>query len=174
MKKAVLTVLLLTVIASAQSVRYNYAFNQDFTKLKTYAWADQHDPDIDQITAQQLQSAVDTAMAKKGFLVRPREQADLMLHYQASVSKEKELTLYQPGWGYGRGWRFSPGITTGHTSSIRVGEFALDIYDAKSKQLLWRGVASDTLPASPKPKQWQKELNDGADKLLKHFPPPAK
>ena len=147
----------LSVAASGQNVRYNYAMKHDFTKLKTNVWADEGGSEIDQITAQQLRSAVDSAMAKNGFVLRSQGPSDLMLRHQASVDKEKQLTLYNTGWGYGRGWRSGPGITTGQTSTIRTGEFALDVYSTDSKQLLWRGVASDTLPACPKPQQWQKE-----------------
>ena len=172
-KRAILAMIVLAVAASAQTVRYNYAYKQDFTTLRTYVWAQQQDQDIDQITDQQLRSAVDSALVKKGFVLLAKEPADLLLRYQASVTKERELTLYNTGWGYGRGWRYSPGVTSGVTTTIRVGEFALDIYAMKPKQLLWRGVASDTLPPSPKPKQWQKQLDEGAAKLLKHFPPPA-
>ncbi len=162
---------------SAQDVRYNYAFGQDFSKLKTYSWADRNDSTVDELTAQQIKSAIDTELAKKGFVRRDKSAGDLMLSYQTSVDKEKSLTLYNTGFGYGRGWRTGLGsssITTGETSTIRVGELALDIYGVDSKQLLWRGIIKDTIPDKQKPEQWQKQLDKGAVKLLKNFPPPAK
>ncbi len=155
-------------------MRYNYAFGQDFSKLKSYSWAEQKDSDIDELTAQQIRIAIDTVMQKKGFVRRDKSPGDLMLSYQTSVNKEKALTLYNTGFGFGRGWRVGGGITTGETSTIRTGELALDIYGVDSKQLLWRGVISDTIPANQKPSQWQKEVNNGAKKLLQHFPPSAK
>ncbi len=159
---------------SAQDVRYNYAFGQDFSKLKTYSWADHMESDVDELTAQQFRAAIDTQMQKKGFVRRDKAAGDLMLSYQTSVTKEKALTLYNTGFGFGRGWRVGGGMASGETSTIRVGELALDIYGVDSKQLLWRGIISDSIPAKQKPSQWQKQVNNGARKLLEHFPPPAK
>ncbi len=173
LKPVLLAALLTTVAATAQDVRYNYAFGQNFSQLRTYAWTD-NAGDVDELTAQQIRSSIDSVLAKKGFSLRDKERADLILNYQVSTNKEKQLTLYNDNWGFGRGWRFSPGVTTGQTSTIRTGELALDIYGAEPRQLLWRGIISDTIPAKQKPEEWRKQLDGGAVKLLKSFPPPTK
>ena len=45
----------------------------------------------------------------------------------------------------------------------------MDIYEAKSKQLMWRGVAQGELKDSPEKRQ--KQLQKVSDKLFKDFPP---
>jgi hypothetical protein len=65
-------------------------------------------------------------------------------------------------------------MTTGQTSTIYIGQLALDMYHAAPKTLVWRGVVSKTLDANAKPDKQQKNLTKSVTKLLKNFPPPVK
>jgi hypothetical protein len=64
--------------------------------------------------------------------------------------------------------------TSGQTSTIYVGQLALDMYDSANKDIAWRGVASKTIDAKAKPEKQQKNLAKAVKKLLKNYPPPAK
>jgi hypothetical protein len=52
-----------------------------------------------------------------------------------------------------------------------VGTVVVDLFDTKTKQLIWRGAASDTL--SNNSDKNIKNLNESVDKMFKHFPPGA-
>jgi hypothetical protein len=65
-------------------------------------------------------------------------------------------------------------MTTGQTSTIYVGQIALDMYASSPQQLVWRGVASKTIDAKAKPEKQQKNLEKAVAKLLKNYPPVAK
>jgi len=43
------------------------------------------------------------------------------------------------------------------------------LYDAHNKQLIWRGVASQSL--SDKPEKNEQKLEKAVNKMLDHFPP---
>jgi len=45
----------------------------------------------------------------------------------------------------------------------------IDLYDAKTKQLIWRGSAQDTV--SDKAAKNEKNLDRGVAKMFKEFPP---
>jgi len=45
----------------------------------------------------------------------------------------------------------------------------VDLFDTKTKQLIWRGSSSDTL--SNNSDKNIKNLDKGAEKMFKHFPP---
>jgi hypothetical protein len=45
----------------------------------------------------------------------------------------------------------------------------LDIFDAKTKQLLWRGIGSDEL--DDKADKNQKKIAKATEKMFKNFPP---
>jgi Domain of unknown function (DUF4136) len=179
----IIAISLVTLTAFAQDVRYNFAANADFTKYRTYRWgmikgADQPD----QITDQQIKSAIDAELAKKGMMKTDADTSDLIIGYQVSIGSEKQITMYDSGWGYGAGWgrgwygygAGGGGMTTGTTSTIAVGQLDLDIYDAKEKNLVWRGNATKTLDSTAKPEKRLKNLQKGAAKLLKNFPPKKK
>ena len=102
------------------------------------------------------------------------ENADLLIGYQVSAGVEKQITMYDTGWGYGPGWGYGwyggggGGIATGQTSTIVIGQIDLDMYDPAQKMLVWRGTASKTLDMKAKTEKRMKNLHKGAAKLLKN------
>src|SRR4051794_3307025 len=77
--RIILPALLLATTASfAQDVRYNFAADQDFSKYKTYRWVDVKGADhVDQLAEQQLKTAIDEELAKKGLSRTENDKADL-------------------------------------------------------------------------------------------------
>ena len=173
-----LLILLSVVCASGQDVRYNFAADAAFSKYKTFKWVQIKGADqLNDIADQQLKSAVDEELAKKGLSRPEADTADLFLGYQVSLDKEKQVTSYDSGWGYGPGWGYGyggGGISTSTTSTIVIGQVNLDMYDPALKKLVWRGTASKTLDVNAKPEKREKNLRKGVAKLLKNYPPPPK
>ena len=155
----------------AQNVVYNAMPGTDFSKYKTYKWvAIEGAAHPDQIIAAQIQQALDAELAAKGLTKTDTDTADLYVGYQVSVNQERQWNAY----GGGMGWRYGGGLGTATSSTIHVGTLGFDVYDAKAKQLIWRGAATKTLDSSPSPEKRQKNLGKAAKKLLKDFPPKAK
>ncbi|MGH9365491.1 MAG: DUF4136 domain-containing protein [Thermoanaerobaculia bacterium] len=50
----------------------------------------------------------------------------------------------------------------------------MDLADAKQKELVWRGMASDTLNPEKSPEDKQKALQEALDKMFENYPPKAK
>jgi hypothetical protein len=173
--------LLLTIGAAGQDVRYNFDKTTDFVKYKTYEWVPIKDAQkLSDLVDKQIKNALDAELAKKG-LTKVDTDADLYIGYQAAVGTEKQFTSYNTGWGYGPGWYgagwygargMSSTTTYGSTSTIYVGQLAIDIYDPAAKDLVWRGTASKTLDAKAKPEKQEKNLAKAVAKLLKNYPPP--
>jgi len=175
--------LLLTIgsIAFAQDVRYNFDKNTDFSQFKTYKWVPMKDAQkVDDLLDKQIKDAIDAELAKKNLTKTDADSADLYIGYQVGIGTEKQFTSYDTGWGYGPGWYRGGwyggggGMTTGQTSTIYVGQLALDMNDAKDHDLVWRGVASKTIDPKAKPDKQQKNLAKTVAKLLKNYPPPPK
>jgi hypothetical protein len=113
------------------------------------------------------------ALTEKGWKLAPEGQADaqVMVHGASQVKKDLN-TFYSGMGGYGyRGWGGMGGTGTATTtvSEYTVGTLVVDIFDAKSKNLLWRGIAQDEL--SDKPDKNIKKLGKASDKMFKDFPP---
>ncbi len=173
---------LTAAVGSAQEVGYNYDQQTDFAKYKTYKWVVVEGGEkVDDITDSQIKAAIDKQLGLKGLSKAGGQEADLFVAYQVAVNSEKQLTAWNTGYGMGPGWGgrwyggyYGGGMTTATTSTIRVGTVGLDMYDAQAKKLVWRGVASKQIDAKAKPEKRQKNLEKGAAKLLKEFPPKQK
>ena len=61
------------------------------------------------------------------------------------------------------------GTATTTESEYLVGTLVVDIFDAKTKELMFRGTAQDEL--SDKPDKNVKKLAKASDKMFKNFPP---
>ena len=167
--------------AVAQDVRYNFDKQADFAGFKTYKWVVLKDAaKLNDLVDKQIKDAVDAELAKKGLTKSDADTADLYIGYQAGVGTEKQYTSFDSGWGYGPGWGGGwyggggGGMTTGTTSTIYIGQLALDMYHASAKSLVWRGTATKTLDPKAKPEKQQKNLQKAMAKLLKNYPPTPK
>jgi hypothetical protein len=169
--------------ALAQDVRFNFDKQASFGTFKTYRWvALKGAQPLSDLIDRQIKAAFDVELSKKGLtLAEGNAPADLMVGYQSAIDTEKQYTSYDTGWGYGPGWygggwyaHGGGGMTTGSTSTIYVGQLALDMYTQSPQSLIWRGVASKTLDANAKPDKQQKNLAKAVAKMLKNYPPPIK
>jgi hypothetical protein len=172
-----------SALMTAQDVRYNFDKSVDFSKYKTYKWVLIKDAQkLDSLVEKQVMSALDAQLAAKGLTRTDADDADLYIGYQAAVNQEKQFTSYSSDWGYGPGWYgggwYGGGMgsttTTGQTSTIYVGQLALDMYDPKAHDIVWRSVASKTLDPKAKPDKQTKNLNKAVAKMLKNYPPAVK
>jgi hypothetical protein len=178
---SVLSILLFLLVAGnamAQDIRYNFVPGTNFGAYKTYKWvAIKGAEQVDSMLDGQIKSAFNAQLAAKG-LTPTEGTADLYVGYQLAITQEKQYNSYTTGTaGWGRaGWYGAGGMstTTGSTSTILIGQIALDIYDAKAEKIIWRGAASKTIDQKAKPDKQQKNLAKAAQKLLKNYPPPVK
>jgi len=187
MKKALFITMVGLLLAAAaalgQDVRYNFDKNADFSKFKTYKWVTIKDAaKVNDLTDKQIIAAVDTELATKGLTKTSDDSANLYIGYQAGIGQEKQFTSFSSDWGYGGGWyrggwyggMGGMNTTTGQTSTICVGQLALDMYDSANHDLVWRGLASKTISPKAKPEKQEKNLAKAVRKVLKNYPPPSK
>jgi hypothetical protein len=85
-----------------------------------------------------------------------------------TTEKQRSLQGFFSGWGgWGGGFRDGSGTIT--EQDYKAGTLVVAMYDAKTKQLLWRGTAEGTL--SDKADKNQKKLDKAVAKMFKDFPP---
>ena len=86
---------------------------------------------------------------------------------------QKTLQTFYDSFGGGWGWRRFGGGGFGDSTTTeqdyKVGTLVVDLYDARTKQLILRGSAQDTL--SDKATKNEKNLDKGVAKMFKAFPP---
>src|SRR5271170_1464241 len=129
-----------SAVALGQTVSVNYNHSQDFSGFHTYIWASNNANQIqNSILAQQAKSDVDGALQGKGLqLVQESQNPDLIVLASGGLQQQ---TSYQ-AWGM-RGIGGGMGGITPENNV--VGTLVVDVYAAKEKNLLWRGMGQNTL-----------------------------
>ena len=54
---------------------------------------------------------------------------------------------------------------------ILVGALVVDITDARTRALVWRGMASGDIKPNDKPEQRDKKMAKATEKMFKNYPP---
>jgi len=159
--------LMIAAPALAQQTYADYNHSTDFTQFHTYAWGQGPNPNqiANSFLAQQAQSAVNAQLQAKGLtLVQESQNPDLVVIGSGGL---KQQTTYN-AWSTG-GWRFGGGTTTVTPETNVIGTLVIDIYSAKDKALVWRGMASNTLNMSNSSKNNQ-IVTKAVQKLFKQYP----
>jgi hypothetical protein len=90
-----------------------------------------------------------------------------------TTQTQRSLQTFYDGFGGGWGWRRFGGGGFGESTTTeqdyKEGTLVIDLYDAKTKQLIWRGSTQGTV--SDKAEKNEKNLNKGVAKMFKDFPP---
>jgi hypothetical protein len=151
-------------IAVGQQVSVNYNRSQDFTQFKTYAWGSDNANQIqNSILAQQAQSDINEALQGKGLqMVQEAQKPDLIVTSSGGLKQETSYTA----WGTGRG--FGGGMGTISPQQNVIGTLIVDLYDAKNKSLVWRGIAQDTLGNNGGKNS--KVVTKAVQKMFKQYP----
>lgn len=137
---AAVFVCLLSSLVGAQQVSVNYNHNQSFAQYHTYAWGSNNANQVqNSILAQVAQQDINNAMQAKGLrIVQENQNPDLIILANGGL---KQQTSYS-AWGM----RGIGGGMGGITPEQNVeGTFIVDLHDAKTQSLVWRGIAQNTL-----------------------------
>lgn len=157
----------------AQQVKTDYDRNADFSQYRTYSWEKVQTPNP--LLVDRIKGAVNAALAAKGW-IQVESGGDTSIVAIAMTRDQQTLNTFYDGFGGGWRWRGFGGFgeSTTTVDTYKVGTLVLDLFDAKTKNLVWRGVSSDTL--SDKSDKNIKNLNKGVQKMFQHFPaePPKK
>jgi hypothetical protein len=155
---------------SAQQVKTDYDHGANFAQYKTYSW--EQVKTKDPLDVDRIKSAVNAALTAKGW-TQVDSGGDVSIVAMEITRNQQTLNTFYDGFGGGWGWRrfggggFGEATTT--TETYKVGTVVVDLFDTKTKQLIWRGSESDTL--SNNSEKNIKNLDKGVDKMFKKFPP---
>ena len=181
-----LLLLLITRTAFAQ-VSTDYDKTVDFRQYKTYTWAT---PDIqvgknpvynsDLITSN-IEATLKTELTKRGLSLNP-ESPDLLVGFHTYTDKKTKTVSYGPSYplyypfGFRGGWRYLPygygnwpyaWNNNMQQVPYTEGTLVVDIADAKTRQLIWRGVIEGDVS---NPNRIEKEVTKGVEKIMKDDP----
>jgi hypothetical protein len=170
---AIAVLLALTLAGFADDIHTDYDKKANFERYHTYAW---HKVKAsNSLWEQRIADSVDKDLQAKGWQkVEEGSNPDVMVSAVGATQDKQEYQTFYDNFGPGWGWRGWGRPYEGRTQVIdyQVGTLVVDLYDNNSKQLIWRGTASNTL--SSKPEKNEKKLEKAVDKMFDKFPPEHK
>jgi hypothetical protein len=141
----------------------------NFTVYRTYAWASDAqlstgDPRLDnnEFFQTRLRAAVEKGLGARGLEKAESGQADVVLHYHASVTQKVDAGKVDEKYGYCEDC--SPSV-------FDAGTLTLDVVDARTNKLAWRGWAESTFDGVVDNQQWlERRVDESVGRILRTFP----
>jgi hypothetical protein len=153
----------------AQNVSYDFDKSVNFSSFKTYAWVRGATP-LDELNDRRIVDAVSAQLSARSLTrVDATASPDLLVAYHASFDRDLRISGFSSGWG---GFRF-PGNQSGVATTDRVvtGTLIVDIVDARTRTIVWRGTARREVSNTTSAEKRDKNINQAAEKMFRHFPP---
>jgi Domain of unknown function (DUF4136) len=152
----------------AQNVQTDFDHQANFAQYKTYSWQEIK-PSVS-LWDSRIKNAVNTQLEAKG-LAQVADGGDIAIVAIKTSQTQRTLQTFYDGFGGGWRWRgfgdFGDSTTT--EQDYQEGTLVIDLFDGKTKQLIWRGSTESVL--SDKAEKNEKTLNKGVAKMFKNFPP---
>jgi hypothetical protein len=165
------SILLLSLFAcSSMEVQTAVAPHANLSQYRTYAWAPKPASATDRPRASVLEetvkSAVEKEVAEKGLVPAEGAEPDLLISYYG-VSRDSVSFGIAPSYGYGYGGGYYSGGYYKQPYVTREGSLTLQFTDAKTKEVVWQGTASDSISEAGAS---QKQVEEAIDDLIERYP----
>lgn len=167
---------LVAVVAAAlltASCAYNLKVNTDydqtisFTRYRTFAIREGSSAG-NPLMEQRIRAAVQAALAAKGWAEAPDGEGDASVVTHTATETKRSIHTFYDGWGGWR-WHWYGGASRTVVDEYEVGTLVVDIFDARTKQAIWRGVASSV--TSETPDRNERNVQEAVTKMFRTFPP---
>src|SRR5260370_41584947 len=159
----------LTAASLAQQVKTDYNRGANFVQYKTYSWEKVQTKD--RLWVDRIKNAVNAALTAKGW-TQVDSGGDVSIVAMGITQNQQTLNTFYDGFGGGWRWGGGFGSATTTTDTYKVGTLIVNLFDTKTKDLIWRGSASQ--PDSAKSNKNIKNLGKGVPKQSKPFTPEPK
>jgi hypothetical protein len=159
---------------SSIAVKSDYDPTIDFKSYKTYRWVDfenMNDDDLakNPLLRERIISAVDYELLKKNFVLKESDNVDLLLIVHGLRQEKLDVNEWGVGYRYDPWWDPEDGAVD--VSHYKQGTLVIDVVDAQSDELIWRGLGTCILKDHCDPEDMQKAAKKYVAKVLSDFPP---
>jgi Domain of unknown function (DUF4136) len=157
----------LTVACSTMTTAVDYDRTIDWSKYKTFQIMEGTRSPVT-FTQKRIEDGITQALTAKG--MQPTTNNPSLLVYPHVVMSEQKQwnTMSMGSFGY-RGWGgMGGGMATTTEQNIPIGTLIVDMVDPNSKEMVWRGTATDQVTATGED---QGTINQAMEKLFANFPP---
>ncbi len=167
-------ILLAAVTAAAMDIYVDYDRSGRFSWYKTWAWAETEETSLkghNDLMHSRIKNSIEHHISQ-GRLIEDTENPQLRITYHALSTQAMKVDPISFGVGFGGGWARDPyyggvGISTAGSSTYEQGTLIIDIWEAETKKLVWRGIAVDVFVDDGK--KADKKINKAIEKMIKKW-----
>ena len=168
------SLMVVTIGCSTVSYQYDYDPDTNYSGLKTFRWMPGMSvyvqENIHTLNVKRLQEAVNTQLEAKGCKMTT-DNPDFLISMH--VSKEEKIEVRTLNYGYGGrsmlyGGYFAPSPQF-DVYQYEEGTFILDIVDAQSRELIWRGIAQGEVLDYSNPVKRNEKIDELIQEVLSNF-----
>lgn len=118
-----------------------------------------------------ITNAIEKEIVQKGYKNQKADNA-LIFHFFYSAKDKTDLqTSYSFGGGFGRiGWGSRMMVSTTDTYEYTEGTLVVDVYNPKTKKIVWRSVGVFELQQQDTPSKKTAYINDIIQKMMQQYP----
>jgi hypothetical protein len=152
----------------ANDVSYDIDRAAAFGTFRTYAWT-VGTPIGDPINDTRITDAVERTLGQKGLTRAANTAPDLTVAYHVHFGQDVRIIASGtawPGYGFG-GSRFG----SARASTVVVGRRAVEIRDAASNRVVWRGYTTVDIDEKASSDQRERKIGKTVSRLLASLPP---
>ncbi len=155
-----------TIACSTMSTAVDYDHTINWSNYKTFQIMEGTQSPVS-FTQKRIEDGITQALTAKG-LQPTTNNPSLLVYPHVVLSQEEQFnTMSMGGFGY-RGWGGMGGMATTTEQNIPIGTLIVDLVDPNSKEMVWRGTASDQVSGTGEDRG---TINQAMQKLFANFPP---
>lgn len=162
---------------ATMEIAHDYDTAYDYSKLNTYSWVPAGPKGRgfrgNSLLEDRVRSAVDRQLQAKGFVKTEGRSPDFFVNYTVTLDQKTNIQIIQEHYDYRPiTWGAAPGHTMVDVHEYDEGTLILDIIDARTRKLIWRGSAKDEVNLSATPEKKTRKINEAVERILQGFPAP--
>lgn len=163
--------------AAKPQIQWNPAY--DFASVRTFAWRSPPEASLEQSNPflhSRIVNAIEHELSGGG-LTEVASNPDVFVTYHASTETDVSLQSTSTGYGFGGygttswgsyGYRTGPIVTDTRVVEVERGTLVVDIWDAGSSELVWRGTVSG-ITVSDKPEKNESNAVKAIEKMAAQY-----
>lgn len=170
-------ILVLSILSSCSTVKFYADYNEDtnFKEYKTYTkiiWNTENDSVVNSITKGKVLSAITRELSSRN-ISESKLNGDISVSINF-IRKDKigtsSYTDYGGYYGYGYYRPMGYSTTTYYNYTYTEGAIVIDVFDEKSKKLIWQGTAKQSFNTDESPDLTTEKINYVIQKIFLKYP----
>jgi hypothetical protein len=157
----------LTLACSTLSTAVDYDHTVNWSQFHTFQLAEGTKDPVT-FTQKRIEDAVTQQLTSKGWQA-VTSNPDILVYTHTVLTQQKQWNATSMGgWGY-RGWGgMGGGMATATQTTIPIGNLVVDLVNPKTRELVWRGQASDQVSGSGEDRG---KIDAAVAQMFRNFPP---